>query len=121
MSVDTAPLGVLTGGNSRAEVQNPRGQLRGTSHLVSEHGQTSPFRITDMQAWPAQVRPQHSVLFPQERGYRFLLAQDPKIAQGPDEPLERKHRRTLRQPRSILFWDDTRCSVVPCRRIQKGD
>jgi len=52
------------------------------------------------------VRPQHSVLFPQERYYRFLLAQDP-TAQDPDEPLEQQHRRILRQPPSILFWDNT--------------
>ncbi len=78
----------------------------GTSQLVSQPRQTPPFLITELQASPAQVRPQHSVLFPQERDDLFLLAQD-ATAQGPDEPLERKHRRILRQPRSIQFWDNT--------------
>ena len=74
----------------------------GTSQLVSQLSQTPPFLITELQASLAQVRPQHSVLFPQERDDLSLLAPDP-TAQGPDEPLELKHRRILRQPRSIQF------------------
>ncbi len=88
------------------------GHLRqpGTSQLVPEHGQTSPFLIAESQASSAQVRPQHPILFLQERDHFVPLAQDP-AAQGPDEPLERRHGRILRQPRSIQFWDSTRVSV----------
>ena len=70
---------------------------RGTSHLVSEHSQTSPFLITELQASPAQVRPQHSILFPQERDHAVLLTHDP-TAQSRDEQLERRHCAILRQP-----------------------
>jgi hypothetical protein len=79
---------------------------RGTSQLVCEHSQTSTFLITELQASPVQVRPQHSILFPQERDHGILLAQDP-TAEGRDEPLGRRHGRILRQPRSIQFWDST--------------
>jgi hypothetical protein len=83
----------------------------GTSQLVSQPSQTPPFLITELQVSPAQVRPQQSVLFPQERDDLFLLAQDP-TAQGPDEPLERKRSRILRPPRSIQFWDNTRVNAA---------
>jgi hypothetical protein len=62
---------------------------RGTSQLVSEHSQTPPFLITELQPSSPQVRPQHSILFPQERDHVVLLAQDP-TAEGCDEPLERR-------------------------------
>jgi hypothetical protein len=70
---------------------------RGTSQLVSDHSQTSPFLITELQASPAQVRPQHSILFPQERDHAVPLAHDP-TAQSRDEQLERRHCGILRQP-----------------------
>jgi hypothetical protein len=50
-----------------------------------------------VQASPAQVRPQHSILFPQERDYAVLLAHDP-TAQSRDEQLERRHGGILRHP-----------------------
>jgi hypothetical protein len=70
---------------------------RGTSHLVSEHSQTSPFRITELQASPAQMRPQHSVLFSQERDDAVLLTHEP-TAQSRDEQLGRRHCGILRHP-----------------------
>jgi hypothetical protein len=51
--------------------------------LVSQLSQTPPFLITELQASLTEVRPQHSVLFPQERDDLSLLAPDP-TAQGFD-------------------------------------
>jgi hypothetical protein len=48
-----------------------------TPQLVSEHGQTPPFLITQVQPSPTQLHPQHAILFPQERDHVVLLAQDP--------------------------------------------
>jgi hypothetical protein len=75
---------------------------RGASELVSEHGETSPFVITQAQASSAQVRPQHPVLFLQEHDHVGLLSVNP-AAQRRNEPREGTHGRILRHPARSSF------------------
>ena len=84
---------------------------RGTSKLVSEHSQTLPFLITELQASSARVRPQHSILFPQERDHAVLLAHDP-TAQSVTNNWNGDTAGSYVSPRSIQFWASTGVSFV---------
>jgi hypothetical protein len=100
----TCQLAVPT--QNRVRCRNGRHlHQRAASELVSEQGETSPFLITKSQASSAQLRPQHPVLFPQERDDLVLLALDPTHRAATNH--RNRHGRILRQPRSIQFWDST--------------
>jgi hypothetical protein len=77
----------------------------GTSQLVSQHSQTSPFLITESQASSAQVRAQHSILFPQERDHAVLLAI--QLHSAVTSNWNGDTAGSSVSPRSIQLWDST--------------